>query len=168
MSTRDLEIDASRCVERLIPGDYEGGGKVSDRSRREAEAVVCAARQGFVPKPIRRPQRGDGHSGDFVDGDGQDWDVKSEVSGSVLREKILSDAAAAERQAPDLPSDGPIRGEFELAKTLRELEYELKAREKVLFDLRGLTARDADSLMGAVSAAGHGADVAYIGKRATP
>jgi len=157
VSTTNLNADLARCVERLVPGDYEGGGKVADSSRREAEAVVCAARRGLIPKPIRRPRRGDGHSGDFVDGDGQDWDVKGEMSRSTLRAKIRADAVAAGAEPRELPADRRIKGEFELAKTLRELEHELRAGEKVLFDLRGLDSDDTDALKNAVSESGNDA-----------
>ncbi len=53
--------------------DADHGGKVTHGSVREAVAAIEAERQGLVPAGLSRAGRG----GDFKDGAGREWDVKS-------------------------------------------------------------------------------------------
>ncbi|WP_067830953.1 polymorphic toxin-type HINT domain-containing protein [Actinomadura kijaniata] len=52
--------------------------KVSDKTRREAEVGLEMERRGVLPGPIKRAPKINGlDSGDFVDANGQHWDVKA-------------------------------------------------------------------------------------------
>lgn len=115
--------------------------------------------QGKIKGPVRRPVRGDGHSGDFVDGDGVDWDVKAPKSRGKIIEKATADAKAANRKPPNMSPDRPIRGEYNTSEILAEIKGELKAGENVIIDGEGLTPADLQALRTAVEA-----DPALAGK----
>ena len=66
---------AERIAE--LAKDKDRGVKKDDETvLREAEVALDMEEQGRLKGPVRRPAEGDGHSGDFVDRNGQDWDVK--------------------------------------------------------------------------------------------
>ena len=132
--------------------DHDGG--VSPGTRAEAEAALGLEEAGGIPGPIRRPRKGDGHSGDFVDATGTDWDVKGWYSRPNLIEKIKEGARAAGRREPTIDPTKPVRGEFELTQMLKDLRAELATGENVLLDVRNLTAADTQALRQAVEDAG--------------
>jgi len=59
--------------------DAAHGGQVSAKSVQEAKVAVQAERDGLVDGPLTRPELGPNgeDQGDFVDGNGQRWDIKS-------------------------------------------------------------------------------------------
>lgn len=86
--------------------DPDHGGAVSAASQAEAEVALGLEAAGEVPPPVRRPVRRDGHSGDFVDGSGQDWDVKAFRSREALLDRIREKARAEHRPSRDLIRHG--------------------------------------------------------------
>jgi hypothetical protein len=77
--------------------------------------------QGRLEEPVRQPVEGDGHSGDFVDGNGQDWDVKRPHSRAQVEENRRISEIRKGRPTPkfdpkrplvlrDHMSDGPVGG----------------------------------------------------------
>ena len=148
---------AERLAE--LSKDHDHGGKVTAASTREAVVVLELEAQGKIKGPVRRPVRGDGHSGDFVDADGVDWDVKAPKSRGKIIEKATADAKAANRKPPNMSPDKPIRGEYNTNEVLTEIKGELKAGENVIIDGEGLTPADLQALRTAVEA-----DPALAGK----
>jgi hypothetical protein len=153
---------AAKREERLkeLAKDPDKGGQVTDSSKREAEVALALEDAGRLPPPVRRPARGDGHSGDFVDGTGQDWDMKAPMSRSKLIEKKEADAARAGRPVKIDPAVAQ-RGEFEASRVLNAIRREVGANEKVVIDAAGLTPEDLATLKAEVTAAGFDADVIY-------
>jgi hypothetical protein len=141
--------------------DPDHGGAITPGSRAEAEAALGLEEAGQLPRPVRRPVPGDGHSGDFIDGANVDWDVKAPQSRDSLIARIRRAAADAGRPAPEFPAGRPIRGEFNLADVMREIRGELAARENVIVDTRGLNAADAATLRQGITDAGLNANVKF-------
>jgi hypothetical protein len=104
-----------------------------------------------VPGPVRRPQKGEGLAGDFVDGETKPWDVKAEKSREKLIEKIKADAAAKGRPEPRLDPSKKVKGEFNLNTTLGVIEHEFQTNERVMLDMRGLNDADAKALRDAIT-----------------
>jgi hypothetical protein len=124
--------------------DPDRGGNPTETGRREAEVILALEDQGKVPGPVRRPERGDGHSGDFVDSTHVDWDVKAPKSRSTLLEEIAKENASKGRKPPN-PSRR-VAGEFDLSTTIESVRREIQNRERVAIDLRGLTLEDRAAL----------------------
>jgi hypothetical protein len=149
---------ASRLDE-LAKDWLDHAGKETRGTRAEAEAGLGLEEAGEIPGPIRRPLAGEGHSGDFVDHAGVDWDVKGPYSRSKLIEKIKADARAAGRREPTLDPARAQRGEFEVNDMIKDIRNELKTGENVIIDARGLLPADTQALRQAVEEAGLTAQV---------
>ncbi|HUQ05448.1 MAG TPA: hypothetical protein VM261_23260 [Kofleriaceae bacterium] len=134
--------------------DPDHGGAVSEASRREAAVALALEDQGRITPPVRRPLRGDGHSGDFVDGAGGDWDVKGPMSRATLHAKIRASAEVKGRPPPKLDPDRPMNGEFTVETMLEDIAGELKAGERVIIDAQGLTPEDLTALKEALRTKG--------------
>ncbi|HSN75397.1 MAG TPA: hypothetical protein VL334_09985, partial [Anaerolineae bacterium] len=157
------ETPTAARVRRLneLARDPDHGNAVSDSSRAEAEVALGLEERGELPGPVRRPVRGDGHSGDFVDGQGGDWDVKAPRSRQNLIDEIRSRARAANRPEPRIDPARPIRGEFDIARTMTEIRGELAAGEGVIIDTRGLNPTDLANLRAAIQQEGLGSRVKF-------
>lgn len=134
--------------------DDKERGRNDASTRREAEVALSLEEQGRLKPKIRRPQKGNGHSGDFVDGAGQDWDVKQPHSRGPLIKKLQAKARAEGKAPPEFPADKPIPGEFSVDTTLKEIQREVSAGENVIVDTIMLDAEDLAALRKAVTNAG--------------
>ncbi|MEO7733875.1 MAG: hypothetical protein ABIY55_23120 [Kofleriaceae bacterium] len=130
--------------------DPDHGGKVTDQTRREAQVALDLERQGRLAAPVRRPVPGDGHSGDFVDGVGGDWDVKAYKSRQSIIDGIRARMIANGRPVPVMDPAKPIPGEFQLEAAMKQLRTELRAGERLIVDTEGLSATDLGLLKEAV------------------
>ena len=142
--------------------DPDRGGRITEGTRREAEVAIELETQGRLTPEVRRPAVGDGHSGDFVDGAGGDWDIKAPRSRSKLIEDIRTRARAADRPEPDIPNDRPLRGEFNVDETVAEIRRELLTGENVIIDTHRMTADDIAALRAVVEQAGLGSRVIFF------
>lgn len=145
---------ASSREERLadLARDPDHAGKASPSSIAEAEAVMGLEDAGLIPTGSRRPPTRDGS--DFHDPTGQKWDVKAPRSRTNLIHEIQEKARAKGKPAPELPTDRPIRGEFTVESTLKELRKEIEAGEKVIVDTRNMQPADVEALREAIATAG--------------
>lgn len=146
----------------VLARDPDHGGRVSVETRMEAEVAVAMEEAGELRAPVRRPVRGDGHSGDFVDGAGGDWDIKAPYSREALENKIKDATRAKGKPEPKLDPNKPLRGEFDVADTMTEIRAELAAGENVIVDTRNMNAGDIKALRQAVNDAGLGAHVKFF------
>jgi Domain of unknown function (DUF4157) len=139
-------------LERLedLARDPDHGDKVTDQTRREAKVALDLERQGKLKAPVRRPVPGDGHSGDFVDGSGGDWDVKAYKSRQSIIDSIRARAVARDQPVPRMDPTKPVPGEFELETAMQQLRAELRSGERLIIDAEGLGAEDLDLLKEAV------------------
>ena len=106
--------------------------------------------KGRLPKEVRRPVKGDGHSGDIVDGANKDWDFKRPRSRAELISDIQREAVAKGRQPPNFAPAQVVEGEFELTKTLNAIRSEIAAGENVIIDTSKLNAADLATLEQAI------------------
>jgi hypothetical protein len=148
---------AGRFEERLaeLARDPDHGGRATPKSRREAEVALALEAAGKLPAPVRRPARGDGHSGDLVDGRGNDWDIKSPQSREMLIER---ERVRLEQRGRTFVAD-PMRrmsGEFDVDDFFASVASDLAAHESIIIDASGLTANDLLQLKDAVTAKGLG------------
>ncbi len=145
----EVEPSLSERLEELAR-DPDHGGKVTEQTRREARVALDLESQGKLKAPVRRPAPGDGHSGDFVDGAGGDWDVKAYKSRQRIIDNIRAKAAAKGAPPPKLDPSQPVPGEFELETAMKQLRAELRAGERVIIDTEGLSPEDLALLKAAV------------------
>jgi len=143
------EAGVSERLEALAR-DPDHGGKVTDQTRREAQVALDLERQGKLAAPVRRPVPGDGHSGDFVDGAGGDWDVKAYKSRQSIIDGIRTKMVASGRPAPVMDAAKRVPGEFELETAMKQLRTELRAGERLIIDTEGLSPEDLGLLKDAV------------------
>lgn len=141
--------------------DPDNGMKPVPKTIREAEVGLDLVDQGKLKGPLRRPAKGDGHSGDLVDGNGQDWDVKSPRSREKLIEDITADNAKKGRKPPSFRPGKKIDGEFDVAKELAGIQEQIAGGENVIIDAGKLNAADLATLKAAVTNAGLDAKVIY-------
>jgi len=114
--------------------------------QREAEVALDMEEQGRLKEPIRRPAPQDGHSGDFVDGNGQDWDVKRPHSRAQVEENIRQRFAAEGRPPPRFDPNRTLEGAFDLKVTLKDIQAELAGGENVIVDTSKLNSADLAAL----------------------
>jgi hypothetical protein len=148
-SPAEAESSFSERLE-ILARDPDRGGQVTDQTRREAKVALDLESQGKLKASVRRPVPGDGHSGDFVDGAGGDWDVKAYKSRQSIIDSIRARAAASGRPAPQVDPAKPIPGEFELETAMKQLRAELRAGERLIIDTEGLDPGDLGLLKEAV------------------
>lgn len=156
VTTPRPEASPLRREQRLqeLSKDPDHAGAITEASKREAIVALALEEQGRLKPPVRRPERGDGHTGDFVDGDGVDWDVKGPLSRATLIERIRASNAAKGRPPPKLDPDRPMNGEFTVETMMSAIDRELKAGERVIIDAQGLTPTDLAALKEAIAAKG--------------
>jgi hypothetical protein len=144
--------EPTSLAERLeeLSRDPDHSGKITEASRREAKVALDLESRGLLEAPVRRPVRGDGHSGDFLDGAGRDWDMKGYRSRQTIIDSIRARAAAKGRNPPKMDPGLPVEGEFELETSMQQLRKELRAGERLIIDTAGLTPEDLAQLKQAV------------------
>jgi hypothetical protein len=94
--------------------------------------------------------KGDGHSGDMVDGANKDWDFKRPRSRAELISDIQREAVAKGRKPPSFAPGKVVEGEFELTTTLDAIRREIAAAENVIIDTSKLNAADLAALEQAI------------------
>ncbi len=141
--------------------DPDNGNKPVPKTRREAEVALDLVDRGKLPGPVRRPIPGDGHSGDFVDGSGKDWDVKGPRSRDKLIADITTDSEGKGRSPPKLDPNKPLPGEFEVTKEIQSIREQIAGGEGVIIDSAKLNAVDLAALKDAVTKAGLDGKVIY-------
>ncbi len=155
--SRDTDKDRKREQEpeRLEPNerkkrlkelakDPEGGGE----DMHEAELMLTLEREkNEVPGPVRRPDLEEGEHGDFVDAEGQYWDIKSYRSRGALEKKLKEDARQAGQPEPQFDPDKPIPGEFDVEEVVEDIRTEFHIQgEKVIVDTTYLSETDSKAL----------------------
>jgi hypothetical protein len=98
--------------------------------------------------------RGDGHSGDFVDGIENDLDVKAPKSREWLITQIDERARAKGKAPPRLDPSRAIPGEFDVVTFITQVQKEAAANERVIIDTEGLTSDDLALLKAELAKAG--------------
>lgn len=108
--------------------DSAHGGQVTAKSLQEAKVAVQAEADGLVDGPLTRPELGPGgeDQGDFVDGNGQRWDIKSSPD---LRPSTASQGAGTPIPNPQSTQD-----------FTEMINDSLADRENVLLDPDGMSA----------------------------
>lgn len=129
-------------LDELSKDHLDHNGKATAATRKEAEDALALEERGDIPGPIDRPQKNTGHTGDFVDAKGQDWDHKQPHGRDALIDKIKQDAKAAGRPEPNFPPGKPIKGEFNVDKTVQEIQGEILAKENVIMNTEKLSASE--------------------------
>jgi hypothetical protein len=109
--------------------DPAQGGKITPKTRMERKIGLESERAGVLRGPITRDP--DREGGEFIDADGQSWDVKGFVSNTPTP-----------------------RGRFNLEKSVVAIREEIDKGEKVILDTSKLTAEHADMLRVAIEQAG--------------
>lgn len=132
----DAERAAAR-QERIeeLAGDPAHGGAIDDDGRAEAEVGVALEESGAVRGLVRSPSPG----AEFIDADGQAWDVKGFRSTVPPRAK----------------------GAFTVEKAMDSIREEITARENVMVDTRNMTPEHVQQLQEAVRAEGYEDKVLY-------
>ncbi|MCG8535285.1 MAG: hypothetical protein MI808_09330 [Pseudomonadales bacterium] len=97
-----------------LAADPAHNGKVTPKTLQEAEVGLSLEESGHLKPPIQRDPRPDG--GEFIDADGQVWDVK-----------------AFDSRWP------PRKGGFKLDRDLAKIEDEIAKNENVILDTTNLT-----------------------------
>ena len=117
---------AARAARKLeLAKDPAHGGKVSPKSLREAEVGLTLEEQGRLKAPIRREPTG---KAEFIDANGQEWDVKAFNSNYPKR-----------------------KGGFDLQTDMKKVEAEIAKGENVIIDTVDLKAGDLTALKDAVA-----------------
>ncbi len=133
-------------LDELAKDHLDHGGKETPGTRAEAEAAIGVEKAEGLG-PFRRPKKGEGHAGDFVDETtGIDWDVKRPRSRDVLQEEIRARAREQGRPEPKLDPNRTMKGEFDLKDQLADIRTELATGERVIVDTRSLNPADAATL----------------------
>ncbi|WP_017558623.1 hypothetical protein [Nocardiopsis baichengensis] len=103
------------------------------KARVEVEVGISAERQGIVEPPVRRPTSADlggkDDVGDFIDANGQRWDVKSPTE--------YFPPTAGKKADQFMPPGLP--GRHTMSDLVVKIDDEISKRENVLLDLRRLT-----------------------------
>jgi hypothetical protein len=115
--------------------DPAHGGKISPKSLQEAEAGLSSEESGKIPGPIQRDPSG---AAEFIDGNGQAWDVKGFNS--------------------NFP---PEKGGFDLARDFGKVQDEIAGGENVIVDTSKMNPADVQSLSNAINNAGLGDNVVW-------
>lgn len=125
----DTAADATRA-ERLdeLAQDPAHGGKITPKTRHEAEVGLELEGSGKLPGPIQRDPSG---AAEFIDANGEAWDMKSFNS--------------------NFP---PKKGGFDLNRDVGKIASELDKGENVILDTTNLSAEHAQQLRDAVAANG--------------
>jgi len=132
-SNEDVEgVEETEGAEEKIPGsrtqeeydelaqDPAHGGKLDPKGKREREVGLGLEESGEVKGPIVRDPSGDA---EFIDGDGQTWDVKGFNS--------------------NYP---PNKGGFDVDRDADKVDSELESGENVMIDTEKLTPSDVEAL----------------------
>lgn len=133
-----------RRVEELA-ADPAHNGKISAKSRREAEVGLEAEGQGKVPGPIRRAELDNTDpafqkdQGEFFDANGDNWDVKSPV-----------DTFPAGRMAGQPMPEG-TRGRYNGDEFEQKLTDEVGGGQRVIIDSKNLSPSSLADLKGRVA-----------------
>lgn len=130
-----VTIDRSPEELDALASDPAHGGRINGKTMREREVGIGAEARGLVSGPILRDPTG---AAEFIDSDGQAWDVKGFRS--------------------DFP---PKAGGFDLARDLGKVERELAAGHNVIIDTEKLDERDLEALKLEVERRGLGDRVVY-------
>jgi hypothetical protein len=104
------------------------GGKITPKTMQEALAAYDLEQSGDLPAPVTRSED---PAADFLDGTGQEWDVKGFHSGFP-----------------------PSQGGYDLDTSMTKIEAELNRGENVILDTSKLTEADSADLGAAVDAKG--------------
>ena len=120
------EAEQQRLQE--LAKDPDHGGKITPGSMQEARAARGLEQSGDLPGPVERAPSG---GADFIDGTGQEWDVKGFRS--------------------DFP---PGRGGYDFATSMEKIGNELGQGENVILDRTNLTEAAVSELKAAIDAAG--------------
>ncbi|OKI73951.1 hypothetical protein A6A27_19650 [Micromonospora sp. CB01531] len=116
-----------------LAADPAHNGKISAKSRREAEVGLEAEAQGKIPGPIRRAELDNTDpafqkdQGEFIDGNGNNWDVKSPV-----------DTFPAGRQAGQPMPEG-TKGRYDGDEFEQKLADEVDGGQHVIIDSKNLS-----------------------------
>lgn len=116
-----------------LAADPAHNGKISAKSRREAEAGLEAEAQGKIPGPIRRAELDNTDpafqkdQGEFIDANGNNWDVKSPV-----------DTFPAGRQAGQPMPEG-TKGRYDGDEFEQKLADEVAGGQHVIIDSKNLS-----------------------------
>jgi hypothetical protein len=119
------ERERRERIEELAP-DPAHNGKITPGSRREAEVGVALEERGDLPGPIKRDPSG---FSEFIDANGQQWDVKGFNS-----------------KWP------PRKGGFEVNKSMKKIDGEIANNENVILDTKDLSPEHLAQLKAAVAA----------------
>ncbi|MEM1148988.1 MAG: hypothetical protein AAGI03_00305 [Pseudomonadota bacterium] len=111
------------------------GGKMTNKTRREREVGLALEEAGHLKGPIVRDPSGDA---EFLDADGQGWDIKAFNS-----------------------HDPPRKGSFDLQTDAGKIENALQSGENVILDTQNLFAEDLQMLKDEVASRGWGNRVLY-------
>jgi hypothetical protein len=119
------ERERQERVDSLAP-DPAHNGKITKGSRREAEVGVALEERGDLPGPITRDPSG---FSEFIDANGQMWDVKGFSSKWPIR-----------------------RGGFHLETAMEKIDGEISNKENVILDTKDLSPEHLAELRAAVAA----------------
>jgi hypothetical protein len=111
-----------------LAADPAHNGKATPGSRREAEVGLGLEKSGALPGPITRDPSG---RAEFIDADGQKWDVKAFNSNFK-----------------------PRKGGYDLKKSLTKIEGEFNEGENVILDTKDLKPEHVAELKAAIEAKG--------------
>ncbi len=122
------EFQTAARVERVaeLAKDPAHGNKITPKTIQEARVGLALEDQGILKPPIKRYP---GEAAEFLDGDGQAWDVKGFFSGKG-------------------------RGAFKLVDDIAKVGKELKLGENVIIDTTKMNAADIASLRAEVTSRG--------------
>jgi len=115
--------------------DPAQGGKITPKTLREADVAMGLESRGRLKAPVTREPTG---GADFVDGNGQEWDVKQFNS--------------------NFP---PEKGGFDLTKSMTKINESLRDGENVIVDSVNMSPSDLNALKQAVQAQGLGDKVIF-------
>ncbi|MEV6280199.1 hypothetical protein [Nocardia sp. NPDC051832] len=117
--------------------DPAHGGKVTPKSRREAEVALGMERNGQLKPPVTRAQMDNGKdTGDFVDGVEQHWDMKQPTD-------TFPSTAGPKAGQPMPPT---MRGVYNSLDFERMVADELDTGEMVMIDPQNLSAAGLQSV----------------------
>ncbi|MEV5834254.1 hypothetical protein [Nocardia sp. NPDC052112] len=110
--------------------DPAHGGKITDKSRREAEVALGMEHDGQLNGPVTRaPMENGKDTGDFVDGDGQHWDMKQPTD-------TFPPTAGPMAGQPMPPT---MRGAYNAEEFEKMVGEELGTGENVMIDRQNLS-----------------------------
>ncbi|PRY01840.1 polymorphic toxin-type HINT domain-containing protein [Allonocardiopsis opalescens] len=133
--TPEYEQRIQELMEDPAGGDTRRTPRVEAAARREAEVALAAENQGVAPGPLERAELDNSDpafqrdQGDFVDANGQPWDVKGP------RDLFPTDAPRVGGQ----PMPPNQRGRYDRETFMNEVNDELANGENVMIDPRGLS-----------------------------